>query len=122
MPLYEYECDTCGRFEILHKFSDPPTTICPTCSRPVRKLLSAPAIQFKGTGWYVTDYGRKGGGGGGGESSSSSKSDKSEKSDKAESSKSESGKSESGKSESGKSESSKADSGKPGGKGDAKSS
>jgi putative FmdB family regulatory protein len=61
MPLYEYQCDTCGtRFERIQKFSDPPVAVCPTCSGPVRKLLSSPAIQFKGSGWYVTDYARAG--------------------------------------------------------------
>lgn len=61
MPLYEYQCEACGRrFEILQKFSDPPLTLCSTCGGTVRKLLSSPAIQFKGTGWYITDYARKG--------------------------------------------------------------
>jgi putative FmdB family regulatory protein len=61
MPLYEYECDACGhRFEVIQKFADPPVEICPACSGPVRKLQSAPAFQFKGSGWYVTDYARKG--------------------------------------------------------------
>ncbi len=62
MPLYEYECEACGhRFEVVQKFSDPPIDKCSNCGRgPVRKLLSAPAIQFKGSGWYVTDYARKG--------------------------------------------------------------
>ena len=60
MPLYEYQCDACGRrFELIRKFSDPPVTDCPTCGGAVRKLLSSPAIQFKGTGWYITDYARK---------------------------------------------------------------
>ena len=60
MPLYEYECDECGRrFELIRKFSDPPVTSCTTCNGSVRKLFSSPAIQFKGTGWYVTDYARK---------------------------------------------------------------
>ncbi|MCY4662414.1 MAG: hypothetical protein OXF93_21790 [Acidobacteria bacterium] len=64
MPLYEYECEECGhRFERIRKFSDEPLSTCPACSGPVRKLLSAPAIQFKGTGWYVTDYARKPGDG-----------------------------------------------------------
>jgi putative FmdB family regulatory protein len=57
--LYEYQCPQCGRFELIQKFSDPPLTNCPTCSSTVEKLLSAPAIQFKGAGWYVTDYARK---------------------------------------------------------------
>ena len=59
MPLYEYECPKDGTFERMQKFSDPPVTVCPVCGGPVEKLLSAPAIQFKGTGWYVTDYARK---------------------------------------------------------------
>ena len=60
MPLYEYQCDDCGRrFELIRKFSDPPVTSCPTCAGSVQKLLSSPAIQFKGTGWYITDYARK---------------------------------------------------------------
>src|SRR4051794_31318271 len=61
MPLYEYECESCGnRFELIRKFSDPPLETCPKCSRgPVKKLLSSPAIQFKGTGWYITDYAKK---------------------------------------------------------------
>lgn len=60
MPLYEYECPACGTFERVQKFSDPILTVCPKCQKPVEKLLSAPAIQFKGTGWYVTDYAGKG--------------------------------------------------------------
>ena len=63
MPLYEYQCGRCGRFEIIQKFSDAPLTVCPTCGQEVQKLLSAPAIQFKGTGWYITDYARKSSGG-----------------------------------------------------------
>ena len=63
MPLYEYECPQCGLFERMQKFSDPILTACPTCEKPVEKLLSAPAIQFKGTGWYVTDYSGKSSGG-----------------------------------------------------------
>jgi len=59
VPLYEYECPKDGTFERMQKFSDPPVTACPTCGGPVEKLLSAPAIQFKGTGWYITDYARK---------------------------------------------------------------
>ena len=60
MPLYEYQCDTCAhRFEVIQKFSDAPIEVCPKCGGPVKKLLSSPAIQFKGTGWYITDYARK---------------------------------------------------------------
>jgi putative FmdB family regulatory protein len=65
VPLYEYECPKDGTFERMQKFSDPPLTACPTCGGPVEKLLSAPAIQFKGTGWYITDYARKSSGDGG---------------------------------------------------------
>lgn len=61
MPLYEYQCDACGhRFEQIRKFSDPPLTVCLKCDGAIRKLVSSPAIQFKGTGWYVTDYANKG--------------------------------------------------------------
>ncbi len=60
MPLYEYECDVCAhRFERIQKFSDPLVDVCPSCGGHVRKLLSSPAFQFKGTGWYVTDYAKK---------------------------------------------------------------
>ena len=63
MPMYEYECTACGhRFERIRKFSDPPVEECPKCGeQKVHKLLSSPAIQFKGTGWYITDYAKKGG-------------------------------------------------------------
>ena len=62
MPLYEYQCDTCGhRFEVIQKFSDAPVTECPKCQGVVRKLFSSPAIQFKGSGFYITDYAKKGG-------------------------------------------------------------
>lgn len=84
MPLYEYECKKCGhRFEkIVTKFSDPPETACPKCGGAVEQLLSAPAVQFKGSGWYVTDYAKKGSASG---SSSTSKSEpgKSDSSDSA---------------------------------------
>ena len=63
MPLYEYQCDACGhRFEHIQKFSDPLLTVCPKCEGALHKLVSSPAFQFKGTGWYVTDYARKGSG------------------------------------------------------------
>ena len=62
MPLYEYQCKACGhRFERIQKFSDPPVKKCPECGGKVEQLLSAPAVQFKGSGWYVTDYAKKGG-------------------------------------------------------------
>ncbi len=61
MPLYEYQCKKCGhRFERIQKFSDAPVKRCPECGGAVEQLLSAPAVQFKGSGWYVTDYARKG--------------------------------------------------------------
>jgi putative FmdB family regulatory protein len=60
MPLYEYQCDECGHtFEKIQKFSDPLETECPKCGGRVRKLMSSPAIQFKGSGWYITDYAKK---------------------------------------------------------------
>lgn len=60
MPLYEYECDSCGnRFEKIQKFSDPLVDICPKCGKSVHKLMSSPAIQFKGSGFYITDYAKK---------------------------------------------------------------
>ena len=61
MPLFEYECQACGhRFEVIQKFSDAPPAACPKCSGVVEKLVSSPAIQFKGSGFYLTDYGRGG--------------------------------------------------------------
>ena len=74
MPLYEYECDACGRrFEVIRKFSESELDACTLCGKgPVRRLLSSPAIQFKGTGWYVTDYSSKGKSG---ESATGSKND-----------------------------------------------
>jgi putative FmdB family regulatory protein len=61
MPLYEYQCDACDhRFEVIQKYSDAPIETCPKCGGAVKKLLSSPAIQFKGSGWYITDYARAG--------------------------------------------------------------
>jgi putative FmdB family regulatory protein len=63
MPLYEYQCEECSkRIEIIQKFSDPPLTECLDCGGRLERLLSAPAIQFKGAGWYINDYARKGNG------------------------------------------------------------
>ena len=60
MPLYEYQCDACGRrFEVIQKMSDPVVEKCSACGGHVHKLQSAPAFQFKGSGWYVTDYAKK---------------------------------------------------------------
>ena len=96
MPLYEYRCDACGeRFEVIQKFSDPPPAACTKCGKgPVERLMSSPAIQFKGSGWYITDYAQKGKSGSDGASSSadgkggttSSDSAKSESTSKADSS------------------------------------
>lgn len=61
MPIYEYQCTKCGhRFERMRgKFSDPPAKKCPECGGRVQQLMSAPAVQFKGSGWYATDYAQK---------------------------------------------------------------
>ena len=73
MPLYEYKCENCGeQFEAMQKFSDAPLTVHEKCGGPVQRLISAPALQFKGSGWYITDYARKGSSGGEGGSKSSS--------------------------------------------------
>ena len=60
MPLYEYECKKCHhRFEKIQKFSDRMVKKCPDCGGPVEQMISAPSVQFKGSGWYVTDYAKK---------------------------------------------------------------
>jgi putative FmdB family regulatory protein len=60
MPLYEYQCKKCGhRFEKIQKFSDKMVKKCPDCGGAVEQMISAPAVQFKGSGWYVTDYPKK---------------------------------------------------------------
>jgi putative FmdB family regulatory protein len=60
VPLYEYQCKKCKhKFEKIQKFSDRPIKKCPECGSPVEKVMHAPNVQFKGTGWYVTDYGGK---------------------------------------------------------------
>jgi putative FmdB family regulatory protein len=62
MPLYEYQCKKCHhRFEKIQKFSDAHLKKCPECGGPLEQLISAPAVQFKGSGWYVTDYAKKSG-------------------------------------------------------------
>jgi len=108
VPLYEYECDACGcRFEIIGKFSDPPPEACEKCGKgPVHRLLSSPAIQFKGSGFYITDYAQKGKSDSSsttaaGKTSDAAKSDnKTEGTTKSESTKSETTKSDTAKSES----------------------
>ena len=75
MPLYEYLCKKCGhRFEEIKKFSDKQPKKCPECGGVIERVISAPAVQFKGSGWYVTDYAKKGSSGGSSSSSSSSES------------------------------------------------
>lgn len=84
MPLYEYQCDKCHKvFEVMQKFSDAPLTVHENCGGNLNRLISAPAIQFKGSGWYVTDYAGKSGNGGAKKKESESKgtSDSSTKSD-----------------------------------------
>ena len=84
MPLYDYRCHQCGEtFEVIQKFSDEPLKRHESCGGDVERLLSVPALQFKGTGWYVTDYGK------GGKSPSASKSDSGSESKPAEAAKSE---------------------------------
>jgi len=78
MPLYEYQCKKCKhRFEKIQKFSDKMLKKCPECGGPIEQMVSAPAVQFKGSGWYVTDYPKKGS-----SSASSSSSSESESSAK----------------------------------------
>ena len=87
MPLYEYECKKCGhRFEKIQKFSDKMVKKCPECGGQVEQMISAPAVQFKGTGWYVTDYAKKGSSAGSSSSSDSGSKDKSEDKSKSDSS------------------------------------
>lgn len=63
MPLYEYQCQECGEtHEVIQRMSDPPFAICPACGGALKKLISSPAIQFKGAGFYITDYGKGNGG------------------------------------------------------------
>jgi putative FmdB family regulatory protein len=77
MPLYEYQCKKCKhRFEKIQQFSDKPIKKCPECGGSLEKLISQSSVQFKGSGWYVSDYGRKGSSG---QSSSSSDSESSAK-------------------------------------------
>ncbi len=104
MPLYEYECKKCHhRFDRIQKFSDRHLKKCPDCGGPVEQMISAPAVQFKGTGWYVTDYPKK---------SSRDSSRNGDSSDKSGSGKDEKSKDEKSKSGAAKSESSKSDSSK----------
>ena len=76
MPNYEYLCKKCGHgFEQIRKFSDRQLRTCPECGGVIEQVISAPAVQFKGSGWYVTDYPKKGAGSAAASSSSSSEGD-----------------------------------------------
>jgi putative FmdB family regulatory protein len=103
MPLYEYQCKKCHhRFERIQKFSDPHVKKCPDCGGPVEQVLSAPAVQFKGSGWYVTDYAKKASGGTGsssGNGESGSGGDSAGKKDEKKESKTETSKAETPKAE-----------------------
>src|ERR1700761_5997706 len=112
MPLYEYQCEKCGhRFEKIQKFSDKMVKKCPQCGGPVEQMISAPAVQFKGSGWYVTDYAKKstspGASGSGDSSASSAKEKKDDKSKSDGSSKDSSSKESSSKESSSKESSTK---------------
>ena len=75
MPIYEYDCQKCGTFETTQKITEKPLSKCPTCKGKVKKLISNTSFQLKGTGWYVTDYARKGKSNGDGDGSKSSSSE-----------------------------------------------
>ena len=85
MPIYEYQCQKCGTIEVTQRITEKSLTKCPTCKSKVKKLISNTSFQLKGTGWYITDYARKG------QTNGESKSDSSAKSTSASESKSESG-------------------------------
>ena len=96
MPIYEYDCQKCGTFETTQKITEKPLSKCPTCKGKVKKLISNTSFQLKGTGWYVTDYARKGqsnGDGNGSKSSSAESKSESKGDSKSESSPSKSEKS-----------------------------
>jgi putative FmdB family regulatory protein len=85
MPLYEYQCTKCGhRFEKIQKFSDKRIKKCPECGGPLEQVISAPAVQFKGSGWYVTDYAKKSSASAASESKKDSKESKKEEKPKTE--------------------------------------
>src|SRR5205809_8127597 len=96
MPIYEYQCQKCGTFEVTQRITEKPLSKCPTCKGKVKKLISNTSFQLKGTGWYVTDYARKGqsnGDGNGSKSSSAESKTESKGDSKSESSPSKSEKS-----------------------------
>jgi putative FmdB family regulatory protein len=107
MPLYEYACEGCGEhFDLIEKFAAEPLTVHEKCGGKVHRVITAPALMFKGSGFYVNDYAKPGSGEPKSESNGSSKTD----SGKSESAKSDTAKTESAKPESGKSESGKSES------------
>ena len=108
MPLYEYECKKCHhRFERIQKFSDPHVKKCPKCGGPIEQVISAPAVQFKGSGWYVTDYAKKSSTGSATSSSNGDSSSKKDTKSNDDSSKSESSSKSEGSKESSSKESSR---------------
>jgi putative FmdB family regulatory protein len=99
MPIYEYKCQKCGIFEITQRITEKPLGKCPTCKGKVKKLISNTSFQLKGTGWYITDYARKGQNGEA-KSGASAKTSEAKSESKSESKKSESSSSASAKSSS----------------------
>jgi putative FmdB family regulatory protein len=85
MPIYEYQCDKCGTFEITQRITEKPLAKCPTCKSRVKKLISNTSFQLKGTGWYITDYARKGKEKGGATTENGSKASESKTESKSES-------------------------------------
>jgi putative FmdB family regulatory protein len=96
VPIYEYKCDNGHVFDVLQKMSDESLTECVECGAPAQRVLTAPAVHFKGSGFYNTDYGKRKGGGSGGNDSSSSESKSSDSSSSSSSSSADSGSSSSG--------------------------
>ncbi len=88
MPIYEYQCQKCGAVEVTQRITDKPLSKCPTCKSKIKKLISNTSFQLKGTGWYITDYARKGQSNGESKSESSSKSSTSSSDAKSETKKS----------------------------------
>ena len=81
MPIYEYNCGGCGKIEVTQKITEKPLSNCPTCGKKVKKLISNTSFQLKGTGWYLTDYARKGKGNGTDTNKPSKSSESGEKAD-----------------------------------------
>ena len=86
MPIYEYRCDNGHTFEVLQRMTDDPLTSCSTCEAPLQRVFHPVAVHFKGSGFYTTDYGKKGAGGSNSDSSSESKKSESQESKKSDSS------------------------------------